>query len=45
MEGVRSLSPEIYVCYLKNFFPNILLSTFSEFILDMGVTDHRHDDQ
>ena len=41
MEGVRSPSPKIYDYYLKNIFPNMLPKTFSDFISDMGVTDHR----
>ena len=39
MEGVRLPSPE-KDCYLKKYFPNMLSNTFSDFILDMGVTDH-----
>ena len=38
MEGVRSPSPEIYNCYLKTIFPNMLSNTFLDFITDMGVT-------
>ena len=45
MEGFRSASPEIHNCYLKNIFPNMLSNTISDFILDIGVTDHRHSDQ
>ena len=45
MEGVRSPSPEIKDCYLKNIFPDMLSNTSLDFILDMGVTDHRHYDQ
>ena len=45
MEGVRSFSPEIQVYYLKYIFPNMLSNTFSDFISDMGVTDHRHYDR
>ena len=45
MEGVRSPSPEIYDCYLKDIFPNILPNTSSDFISDMGVTYHRHYDR
>ena len=45
MEWVRSPSPEIYDCYLKNIFSNLLSNTFSDFIPDMGVTDHRHYDR
>ena len=30
---------------LKNIFSNMLSNTFSDFILDMGVTDHRHYDR
>ena len=42
MERVRLPSPEIQGCYLKNIFPSLLSKTFSDFISDMGVTDHRH---
>ena len=46
MEGVRSLSPEIQDCNLENIFPMIMLSnTSSDFISDVGVTDHRHYDR
>ena len=34
--------PEIWDCYLKNIFPNLLSKIFSDFISDMGVTDHKH---
>ena len=44
MEGFSSLSPEVQDCYLKDIFPNMLSNNFSDFILDMGVTDHRHYD-
>ena len=40
MEGVRSPNLEIWDCYLKNIFPNILSNTFLNFILDMVVCDH-----
>ena len=45
MERVRSPNPKIQDCYLKNFFPNLLSSTFSDFIPDMRLTDHRHYDR
>ena len=47
MEGARLRSPEIQECYLKNIFTNkmSLLMSFSDFILDMGVTDDRHYDR
>ena len=44
MKGVKSRSPEIQDCYLKNIFPSMLLNTSLDFISDMGVTDHRHYD-
>ena len=44
MERVRSPSPEMQDCYLKKIFPIMLSSTSLDFILDMGVTDHRHYD-
>ena len=44
MEGARLPSPEIQDWYLKNIFPNKLSGTFSDFIPDMGVSDHRHFD-
>ena len=45
MEGARLPSTEREDCYLKNIFPNKLSNTFSEFISDMGITDHRHYDR
>ena len=45
MEGVRSPSPEIQDCYLKDIFPSILSNTSLDFISDMGVTDDRHYDR
>ena len=45
MEGVRSPSPEIQDCYLEKIFPSMLSNTSLDFILDMGVTDHRHYDR
>ena len=44
MERVRSPSPEIYDCYLKNIFRNMLANTFSDFISGMRVTDHKRYD-
>ena len=44
MEGVRSSSTEIQDRYLKNIFLSIFSNTSLDFILDMGVTDHRHYD-
>ena len=38
MEGVRSVSPEIQDCYLKNFFPSMLSITSLDFISDIGVS-------
>ena len=47
MDRSRLPSRELQDCYLKNIFPNklSLLISFSDFISDMGVTDHRHYDQ
>ena len=45
MERVRSPSPEFKDCYLKKNFPNLLSNTFSDFIPDMVVTDHRYYDR
>ena len=45
MEEVRSPSPEIQDCYLKNMFPNKLSNTSLDFISDMEVTDHKHYDR
>ena len=44
MEEVRSPSPEIWDCYLKNIFPNMLSNTSFDFVLDMDVTDNKHYD-
>ena len=41
-QGIRSPSPEIYGCYLRDIFPNMLSNIFSDFISDKGVTVHRH---
>ena len=45
MEGVRSPSPEMLDCYLKNIFSKMLSNTSLDFISDMGVTYHRHYDR
>ena len=45
MERVMLPSLEIKDRYLKSIFPNLLSNTFSDFISDTGVTDHRHYDQ
>ena len=44
MEEVKSPSPEIQDCYLKNIFPKMLSNMSLDFILDMGVTDYKHFD-
>ena len=41
-EEVRSPSPEIKDCYLKDIFPNMLSKTSLDFIPYMEVTDHKH---
>ena len=45
VEGVRSPIPEKYDCNLKNIVPSMLSNNFSDFISDMGVTDHIDYDQ
>ena len=45
MEEVRLPNPEIWNCHLKNIFPNMLSNTSLDFISDMGVTDHKHNDR
>ena len=42
MGQIRSPSPEILDCYLKNIFPNMLSNRSLDFISDMGVNDHKH---
>ena len=45
IEGVRLHSPEIYDCHLTNIFPHMLSKTYLDFISDMGLTDHIHNDR
>ena len=45
MEGVRSPSPEIWDCYLKNIFPNMVSNTSLDFVSDIGVTNHKQYDR
>ena len=45
MKGVRSSSPEIQDCFLKNIFPNMVSNTSLDFTSDIGETDHRHYDR
>ena len=45
VEEVRSPSPKKYDCNLKNIVPIMLSNNFSDFISDMGVTDHIDYDQ
>ena len=45
MEEVRSASPEICGCYLKNIAPNMFPNTSLDFISDMRLTDYKHYDR
>ena len=42
IEGDRLTISKIQGCYFLKKIPNILSNTFSDFISDMGVNDHRH---